>query len=475
MIRVETAAFDAILDFWRLPVGEGPPSLVLRQAASFHPGVSHSVVSLLGTTTDMLFRFDDGEYIYGSVVAMDHAPEGLVPLARLDAVNGSAQSFILEDPDRHIVYVPFSPDALARAFTEERYVAPARPGRKQALGAYYALKRVIPRSVLMAARGYVARRQLSRLSFPRWPLETSLDSLLRRMLALFLRASRLDSLPFVWFWPDGLSSCAVLTHDVEGVDGRDMIETFVELERSHGLVSSFNLVPSKYDIPPDVRRRVTEAGHEVGVHGWDHEGSLVSDRQLFDDRATRINKVADEWSAVGFRSPSTYRDAEWFQELEFEYDSSFPDTDPFEPQAGGCLSLFPYSMGSLIELPITMPQDHTQFALLARSGAEMWRDKARALKLRNAFICMLTHPDTAAGYTGSPQAFEVYDLLLGDIAVDQSLWKPLPREAARWWRERSRVSVDSMNAPVGPGSARGRARLGLATLRGDGELKLSLR
>ena len=48
--------------------------------------------------------------------------------------------------------------------------------------------------------------------------------------------------------------------------------------------------------------------------------------------------------------------------LGFEYDSSYTDTDPYEPQPGGCCSYLPYFNESLVELPITLPQDHTVFS-----------------------------------------------------------------------------------------------------------------
>ena len=61
--------------------------------------------------------------------------------------------------------------------------------------------------------------------------------------------------------------------------------------------------------------------------------------------------------------------------LPFDYDSSSPDTDPFEPQRGGCCTLAAVLERDLVELPITLPQDHTLFVILApRRGR--WIEKA---------------------------------------------------------------------------------------------------
>jgi hypothetical protein len=53
-------------------------------------------------------------------------------------------------------------------------------------------------------------------SFPSWPVDRTVDQLLEKLLALAMKARRLERIPFIWFWPEGQKSCAILTHDVEG-------------------------------------------------------------------------------------------------------------------------------------------------------------------------------------------------------------------------------------------------------------------
>ena len=65
--------------------------------------------------------------------------------------------------------------------------------------------------------------------------------------------------------------------------------------------------------------------------------------------------------------------------LGFDYDSSYPDTDPFEPAAGGCCTWLPFFNGDLVELPITLPQDHTLFVILRRDS-RLWLEKADVLR-----------------------------------------------------------------------------------------------
>jgi len=156
--------------------------------------------------------------------------------------------------------------------------------------------------------------------------------------------------------------------------------------------------------------------------------------------------------------------------MRFEYDSSFPDTDPYEPQPGGCLSLFPFMLGDLVEIPVTMPQDHTQFRLLGLRDTSVWKQKAEAISSRNGLICMLTHPDTSDGYAGSEQVMGFYREMLSALSADESKWNALPRDVARWWRARSQSNVDEGGTSVLGQHSEGMS-VGRASLR-DGQLVL---
>ena len=61
-------------------------------------------------------------------------------------------------------------------------------------------------------------------------------------------------------------------------------------------------------------------------------------------------------------------------------------------------------------------------------------------------------------------------LYLSELCTAANLWQPLPRDVARWWRERSRMSVERSGDTwkvVGPGSER--ARVAYAQIE-DGRL-----
>ena len=63
--------------------------------------------------------------------------------------------------------------------------------------------------------------------------------------------------------------------------------------------------------------------------------------------------------------------------MRFDFDSSFSDTDPYEPQPGGTCSVFPFFLSDMIELPYTLPQDHTLLHILKRDPLPVWTTKAQ--------------------------------------------------------------------------------------------------
>jgi hypothetical protein len=141
--------------------------------------------------------------------------------------------------------------------------------------------------------------------------------------------------------------------------------------------------------------------------------------------------------------------------LGFDYDSSYSDTAPFEPQAGGCCSWLPYMIERTVELPITLVQDHTLFDLLQYPDETLWVDKARLVRERGGMALVLTHSD----YVGNRRLGESYRRLLQEFRDDPSAWKALPRDVSAWWKRRSESRLELVGGEweiVGPAADEGR-------------------
>jgi hypothetical protein len=131
-------------------------------------------------------------------------------------------------------------------------------------------------------------------------------------------------------------------------------------------------------------------------------------------------------------------------ELGCLYDSSFPDTDPFEPQPGGCCSIQPFFLGDLVELPITLVQDHTLFEILRARSIDPWTNKSDWIMRHHGLINLITHPD----YLDTPERLRMYEEFLVYLASQGDGWHALPHEVAQWWRTRSGLRCVQENGEV---------------------------
>jgi peptidoglycan/xylan/chitin deacetylase (PgdA/CDA1 family) len=350
-------------------------------------------------------------------------------------------------------------------YLHEQYPGVGR--RSSSLSVYYAIKPLLPRRTQLAARRAYARRQ-ARRTFPAWPIEPILVERWHDGLRKQIAESTDGRVPLVGLWPDGHRFAAVLTHDVEGPRGIELLPQVLEIERRHGFVSSWNLVAEWYPIPDGVFDEIRAAGGEIGLHGVRHDGKLFRSRGAFRSDLPRIREYMEKWGAVGFRSPATHRNAEWMHELGCLYDSSFPDTDPFEPQPGGCCSILPFFFGDVVELPITLVQDHTLFEILRPGTIDPWLSKSRWIIRNHGLINLIIHPD----YMDRPERLDAYESFLSFLKEQAGGWHALPREVAEWWKHRAdlRCGEDGVGSMQIVGPVPEHATVAWALIR-DGELR----
>jgi hypothetical protein len=338
------------------------------------------------------------------------------------------------------VFLPFDPDEVQLALLSECYHAVlrgprARDWRRMAMRGYYRLRGFMPKPIQIWLRRRYAPLH-ARAAFPRWPIETALHDFLD-LLHGMLESIAGESVPSIASWPDACTWALVLTHDVETFRGVAAIDPVIALERSLGLRSSWNFVPRRYEVGMDRIMSLTSSGFEVGVHGLYHDGRDL-EPALMRERLPGMRAAAERWKARGFRSPATHRSWDYMPKLGFDYDSSYPDTDPFEPQSGGCCTWLPFFNEGMVELPMTMPQDHTLFVILRRQDEEAWVQKAEFLRSRGGMALLDTHPD----YLTDPLIFDSYRRFLERFAEDPGAWKALPREASAWWRRRAESTLE---------------------------------
>jgi hypothetical protein len=366
-------------------------------------------------------------------------------------VRGRDAASVWRDDTGNVV-LPFDPGEIMMQFWSERYqnTGGGRLRRLQPalLGAYYAVRPIIPRPLQIAMRRAFTRVQ-KRATFPAFPVETALHDFYEWMFQLIATFSG-DPVPWLDVWPGGRSWALVLTHDVETEAGLANVETLRAIERSVGQRSSWNIVPLRYRTDDSVVAALTDEDCEIGVHGLLHDGRDLASLRLLRERLPVMHEYARRWNAVGFRSPATQRTWEWMPLLGFDYDTSYHDTAPYEPRPGGSCSYLPYFIGNpggpgdMVELPITLPMDHTLFQILQHADATVWLHKAAHVRDRGGMALILTHPD----YAGDPRVTEGYRLLLDAHRDDPTVWRALPRT---WRRGGSAGAHRRSSAPATAG------------------------
>jgi hypothetical protein len=366
------------------------------------------------------------------------------------------------------IMLPFDTDEILENLRKERYVGAAEgssPLRKLARKAYYAARPFLSVKV----RKHVQRfhlRERKQIEFPSWPIDKTVDNLCAELMSFSVRANENQRVPFVWFWPNDYQGCVLMTHDVEHEEGKAFCGELMDMDERYGIRSSFQVIPEeRYALSNDFLDGIRARDFELNVHDLNHDGHLFESQQLFLERAGKINEYAKKWSAEGFRAGGMYRNAEWSEALQFTYDMSFPSAAHLEPQRGGCCSVLPYFVGGLVELPLTTTQDYSLFHILDEYSIDLWKEEMDFIASSNGLASFIVHPD----YVIESRARRVYeDLLqyLSELCRQAKLWQPLPRDVARWWRDRNGMRIVPWEGSwkvVGPGAER--ARLAYAQIQ----------
>jgi peptidoglycan/xylan/chitin deacetylase (PgdA/CDA1 family) len=293
---------------------------------------------------------------------------------------------------------------------------------------YYKLKPFIPRRLQIEIRRQIILPKRAKYSHI-WPIDESAGKP-----------------PEGWKgWPDGKKFALVLTHDVEAAEGRDKCLKLAELEMNLGFRSTFNFVAEDYEVPAEIFDYLRSRGFEVGVHGLSHKGNLFASKEKFKEQAVRINQYLKKWGAVGFRTPSMFHNLDWIHDLDIAYDSSTFDADPFEPQPDGAGTIFPFwvpgnnGQKGYVELPSTLPQDHSLFVIMGEKNIDIWKKKLDWIAEHGGMALLITHPDymnfeeKKDGIGEYPLTYFTEFLEYIKNEYKDQYWNALPKEMARFW------------------------------------------
>lgn len=146
-------------------------------------------------------------------------------------------------------------------------------------------------------------------------------------------------------------------------------ERLIDLLAAHEIKATWFIPGQTIDTYPDVCRRIADAGHEIGHHGYDHISpvgmSAAQEREQLLRGNDAIEKVSGR-NARGYRSPAwdlSPNSVELLLENGFTYDSSMMGHDyrPYLARTGDVVvESAPMQFGpttTLVELPISWSLD----------------------------------------------------------------------------------------------------------------------
>lgn len=294
-------------------------------------------------------------------------------------------------------------------FLRERNAYLSRPPTSARLPVNYRnipgpLRRAIGRGI-----GRMQRyRQSQWASFPGWPVDLSADAVADLGGVPLQRPTRTPVL---------------LTHDIDSAEGlTNLVKWFLPIEEDHGARSANYIVPCAWPIDRGLTSEICKRGHEIGIHGYDHSNRTpfapATERQV---RLAAGAKVGAEFKTAGYRAPSLVRTKVMIEELasHYRYDSSIPTSGGLFPVPNnGCASARPWKIGTMWELPLSMPRDGS-LQFLGYSPTRIlstWIRAAHLIASSGGIVCLLTHCER--GFSGNPPMLKAYREFIETIASD---------------------------------------------------------
>ncbi len=276
------------------------------------------------------------------------------------------------------------------------------------------------RSVIASFIGKAKRRKVDTwAAFPGWPMDLSVD-----FLSDVANEAACKPHP-----------CPViLTHDLDSEEGlANAVQMFFPLEEAVGARSTNYIVPCRWSLDEDALHKLTDRGHELGIHGYDH-----ANRTPFSEPGEMLRRVeaarplVERYGIRGYRAPSLLRTPKLYEALSglYAYDSSIPTSGGLFPTPNnGCATARPFLVGSLPVLPLSMPRDGS-LRFLGHEPEEIltiWKVCAQRIAASGGCVVLLTHCEKR--FSGNPGMLEVYRKFLDFIATDAAFAFSSPEKA----------------------------------------------
>jgi len=197
---------------------------------------------------------------------------------------------------------------------------------------------------------------------------------------------------------------------------------------------------------------------EVGGHDTKHDGRLIF--ESFENKVERVGRCKSRLESLckkevrGFRSPLLQHGRELLDALGkagYMYDSSAPSWEPLSPTSlrpHGVGTVFPFFVSGVLEIPVSLPQDHQLIRVSGLSTSEAVDELFRvsqSIRGVGGACVLLVHPDYEFG---QPENREEYYRLLEKFKSDPKCEILTLGELAEWWTHRANAHIETYNGDL---------------------------
>ena len=238
---------------------------------------------------------------------------------------------------------------------------------------------------------------------------------------------------------NGKKYACVVTHDIDTSQGLRRAHLLKKIEERYDVPSAWYIPSDHFRLDIQTIRGLANHG-EIGSHDTKHDGKLA---QLSQEKLVRrlsesrqaLSKAAN-CSIEGFRAPllqHSFKIIDALQAAGYSYDSSIPTWEPKHPSTmspHGIGTVYPIMLKDVMELPVTLPQDHQMIHVLGMNPKETvktWINFMSIIRETGGLCVFLIHPDYELALSKN---LTVYEELLNFIKADHDAWTTLPKSIA---------------------------------------------
>jgi len=225
-----------------------------------------------------------------------------------------------------------------------------------------------------------------------------------------------------------------LTHDIDSEKGLRKALRLKMIEEKYDIESTWFISTEEYILDKTIVKRLAENG-EVASHGTKHDGKLLSlgEGKLVKELRKSKEKLEEitEKEIHGFRTPLLQYNGKLLEaigESGFKYDSSVPAWEPMHPftmKPDGIELINPITINGLLEIPVTLPQDHQMLHILGltpKQTVKLWTEMIEYVYKMGGIPVILVHPDYELS---NKENIEHYENLLRSAKIIRGMSKAI--------------------------------------------------